>query len=201
MQNNRVLFIYESSADAAVAQGLIEAGYVIGGCHGNKEGLQAKLLASKPDLLVLCVTAPTEGLLAELKSLSETKALPIVLFVESSDATWMNKAVAAGVSSYIYKGLEPIRIPAILEMAKLRFAQVSALKLELQEAQDKLKSRVLVDRAKGMLMEYQKITEQQAYRTLQKTAMDQATSMVDIARQTITVLSNMHRSTVSAVVG
>jgi len=201
MQNNRILFIDETSTDAAVAQGLIEAGYVLAGCHGSKDRLKAKLLASKPDLLVLCVKTPSEGLLAELQSVSGIKALPIVLFVESSDATWMNKAVAAGVSSYIYKGLEPIRIPAILEMAKLRFAQVSALKLELQEAQDKLKSRVLVDRAKGMLMEYQKITEQQAYRALQKTAMDQATTIVDIARQTITVLSNMHSKPLSAVAG
>ena len=201
MQNNRILFIDETSTDAAVAQGLIEAGYVLAGCNGSKDRLQAKLLASKPDLLVLCVKNPTEGLLAELQSLSGIKALPIVLFVESSDATWMNKAVAAGVSSYIYRGLEPIRVPAILEMAKLRFAQVSALKLELQEAQDKLKSRVLVDRAKGMLMEYQKITEQQAYRALQKTAMDQATTIVDIARQTIRVLSQLHTNPVSAIAG
>ena len=65
----------------------------------------------------------------------------------------------------------------------------------------KLKNRMLVDKAKLMLMDYQNITEPQAYRALQKTAMDQATTMVNIARQTITVLSNMKSKSTSAVAG
>ena len=192
MPKNRVLLIDETSADAVVAQGLVEAGYELAGCHCSVDGLHAKYLASEPELLVLCVNKPTEGLLADIQLLSEKKAVPIVLFVDSSDPQWMKKSLKVGVSSYIYRGLEPIRIPAILEMAKLRFAQLQSLKLELEEAQHKLQSRVLVDRAKGMLMEYQKISEQQAYRTLQKTAMDQATTIADIARQTIAVLSKMN---------
>lgn len=199
MQNNRILFIDETSSDATVAQGLIETGYVLAGCHGSTHDLRAKCLESKPDMLVLCLKTPSESLLAELQSLSEKRPLPIVIFVENSNASWMNKAVDAGVSSYIYKGLEPIRIPAILAMAKLRFAQVQGLKQELQESQDKLKSRVLVDKAKGMLMEYQKISEQQAYRALQKTAMDQATTIVDIARQTISVLSSLPSKAIPSV--
>ncbi len=192
MPKNRVLLIDETSADAVVAQGLVEAGYELVGCHCSVDRLRAKYLASEPELLVLCVNKPTEGLLADIQLLSEKKAVPIVLFVDSSDPQWMKKSLKVGVSSYIYRGLEPIRIPAILEMAKLRFAQLQSLKLELEEAQHKLQSRVLVDRAKGMLMEYQKISEQQAYRTLQKTAMDQATTIADIARQTIAVLSKMN---------
>ena len=192
MPKNRVLLIDETSADAVVAQGLVEAGYELAGCHCSVDGLHAKYLASEPEILVLCVNKPTEGLLADIQLLSEKKAVPIVLFVDSSDPQWMKKSLKVGVISYIYRGLEPIRIPAILEMAKLRFAQLQSLKLELEEAQHKLQSRVLVDRAKGMLMEYQKISEQQAYRTLQKTAMDQATTIADIARQTIAVLSKMN---------
>lgn len=199
MQNNRVLFIDETAADASVAEGLIEAGYQLAGRHGSMDRLKAKFLAAKPNVLVLCVEQPRDGLLNELQALLEMQALPVVLFSDSENPMWMEKSLHAGVSSYIYKGLEPIRIGAILAMAKLRFAQVNALRLELQETQDKLQSRVLVDRAKGMLMEYQKITEQQAYRALQKTAMDQATTIVDIARQTITVLNNIHRKPVAAV--
>ena len=201
MQNKRVLLMDETSTDATVAQGLVEAGYELVGCHGSVDGMQAKYMAAQPELLVLCVTQPTPGLLADIQLLSDNRPMPIVLFADSSDSQWMDKALKAGVSSYIYKGLESIRIPAILEMAKLRFAQLQALKVELEETQHKLQSRVLVDRAKGMLMEYQKISEQQAYRALQKTAMDQATTIADIARQTIAVLDNMPLKSGSALAG
>ena len=189
MTKNRVLLIDVTTRKSAIVHNLTDTGYEVVGCHNDLNNLHAKVLLAQPDVLIICINQSCENLVTELKQVNDEDALPIIVFTDNTDFDWMEEVFESGVISFIYKGLEPIRIPSIIEAAKLRHSQLAVLKSELNEAKHKLQSRVVIDKAKGMLMEYQKMSEKQAYRALQKTAMDQATTILDIAQQTIRALN------------
>jgi response regulator NasT len=93
--------------------------------------------------------------------------------------------VAAGVCAYIVEGLAPQRIRPILQVAMARFKHEQSLRAELQDARDELKDRKTIDRAKGILMQRQALSEKQAYDRLRKLAMDKGLKMVQIAQRMI----------------
>ena len=99
-------------------------------------------------------------------------------------------AVAAGVSAYVVAGLQPERIRPILDVAMARFEQDQALRAELADAKTEvqdlnteLKNRRVIDRAKGLLMQRQGLSEQAAYEKLRKSAMDKGLKVVDVSQR------------------
>ena len=97
---------------------------------------------------------------------------PIVLFTNDDDTTHVKDAVAAGVSAYIVAGLSPARIRPILDLALARFQHEQGLRHELANVKTELHERKVIDRAKGLLMQRQGLSEQVAYEKLRKAAMD-----------------------------
>lgn len=110
---------------------------------------------------------------------------PIVMFTNDNDTRPMNEAMAAGVTAYIVAGLAPERIHPILTVAMARFKHEQALLAELDIARGELQDRKLIDRAKGLLMERQGLTEQEAYAKLRKAAMNKGVKLVEIAQQMV----------------
>ncbi len=110
---------------------------------------------------------------------------PTVMFTNDEDTSHVNEAVAAGVTAYIVDGLAPERIRPILTVAMARFQHQEALLAELDNTRDKLQERKLVDRAKGLLMQRQGLTEPEAYARLRKAAMNKGLKLSDIAQQMI----------------
>ncbi|MCB1975337.1 MAG: ANTAR domain-containing response regulator, partial [Nitrospirota bacterium] len=108
---------------------------------------------------------------------------PIVLFTNDEDTTHVRDAVAAGVCAYIVAGLAPQRIRPILDVAMARFAHEQALRTALADAQTELQDRKAIDRAKGVLMQRQGLTEQAAYEKLRTTAMDKGLKLGEVARR------------------
>ena len=108
---------------------------------------------------------------------------PIVLFTNDEDTTHVRDAVAAGVCAYIVAGLAPQRIRPILDVAMARFAHEQALRTALADAQTELQDRKAIDRAKGLLMQRQGLTEQAAYEKLRTTAMDKGLKLGEVARR------------------
>ena len=103
-------------------------------------------------------------------------------------------AVAAGVSAYIVAGLSPQRIRPILDVAMARFENEEALRAELAQVRTEvmdlnaeLKNRRIIDRAKGLLMQRQGLSESVAYEKLRKTAMDKNLKVVDVAQRMLDV--------------
>ena len=113
---------------------------------------------------------------------------PIVMFTNDEDTSHVKDAVAAGVSAYIVAGLAPQRIRPILDVAMARFQHEQALRAELADAKTELKDRKTIDRAKGLLMQRQGLTEQAAYEKLRKTAMDKGLKLVDVAQRMLDVM-------------
>ena len=112
---------------------------------------------------------------------------PIVMFTNDEDTSHVKDAVAAGVTAYIVAGLAPQRIRPILDVAMARFQHEQALRAELADARSELQGRKTLDRAKGLLMQRQGLTEQQAYDKLRKTAMDKGLKLVDVAQRILDV--------------
>jgi response regulator NasT len=108
------------------------------------------------------------------------------MFVDRSDRASIEAAVEAGVSAYVVDGLKQERVKPILDMAISRFNAFSRLSRELEEARNELENRKLVERAKGILMKSRKLSEEEAYALLRKTAMNQNRKIADIAQSLVT---------------
>jgi two-component system, response regulator / RNA-binding antiterminator len=91
------------------------------------------------------------------------------------------------VNAYIVAGLAPERIRPIMDVAMARFEHEQSLRQELQSAKSELQDRKTIDRAKGLLMQRQGLTEQEAYEKLRKTAMDKGLKLSDVAQRMLDV--------------
>ena len=96
-------------------------------------------------------------------------------------------AVDAGVTAYSVEGLAAERLAPILEVALARFAHEEKLRARLAKAESELADRKLIDRAKRLLMDRRRISEQEAYAILRKRAMDQGEKLVEVARQLVSI--------------
>ncbi len=119
---------------------------------------------------------------------------PIVMFTNDSDTAHARDAVAAGVTAYVVAGLSPERIRPILDVAMARFQHEQALRQELADTRSELdelsaelRDRKTIDRAKGLLMQRQKLSEQAAYEKLRKTAMDKGLKLAEVAQRMLDV--------------
>ena len=136
--------------------------------------LSDRLAQLQPDLIIVDAESEARDALEHVVMATRDERRPIVMFTNDSDTRPMNEAVAAGVTAYIVAGLAPERIHPILTVAMARFKHEQALLAELDNARGELQDRKLIDRAKGLLMQRQGLSEQEAYARLRKAAMNKA---------------------------
>jgi response regulator NasT len=118
---------------------------------------------------------------ANLRDVNKTKPKPIVMFTESSEDHMAGTAIKSGVNAYIVDGLEEKRVQPIIDVAIARFREFQALKDELDATRNQLAERKAVEKAKGLLMKHKKITEDEAYQSIRKMAMDKNKRITDVA--------------------
>jgi response regulator NasT len=111
---------------------------------------------------------------------------PIAMFVDQSDAASIEAAVDAGVSAYIVGGLHKERIKSILDLCISRFNAFARLQDELDRTRTALEERKVIDRAKGILMTAKKLTEEEAYALLRRTAMNEKKKIAEVAQSVVT---------------
>lgn len=140
---------------------------------------------SKPDVILFTVNSPSQNLLEDLYSLDQLNPVPVIMFASDGCAETIKKVINAEVSAYIVNGLDAARIPVIIHTAIARFNQRQQLKDALNEARSQLEDRKQIDRAKAILIKTQKFTEDQAYHTLRKLAMDRNITLGEMARNVI----------------
>jgi len=107
------------------------------------------------------------------------------MFAKKSDARMIRKALRAGVSAYVVDGLSPQRLEPIMDVAIARFEQHQELRRELKVATRKLSDRVVIDRAKGILMKARGLDEDVAYKALRKLAMDRGKPLGEVAEEVV----------------
>ena len=183
----KILVIDEDPIRRAILDaGLIEAGFGNVVLLGETTGLLDQIYRIGPDVILIDLERPSRDMLEQMFQLSRIVRRPIALFVDQSDRDTTQAAVEAGVSAYIIGGLRKERVKSILELCISRFNAVARLQEELDRARTALEGRKLIDRAKGILMQAKRLSEEEAYAMLRKTAMNEKRKIADVAQSVIT---------------
>ncbi|WP_417684890.1 ANTAR domain-containing response regulator [Roseibium sp.] len=165
-----------------IEQGLRDAGHDKVIVIAQMDGLVRRITEIEPDVIVIDLENPNRDQLEHIFQVTRAVQRPIAMFVDKSESGSIEAAVDAGVSAYVVDGLKKERVKPILDMAISRFRAYSRLNRELQEVRMELAERKTIDRAKGILMKSRGITEDEAYRLLRKTAMNQSRKIIDVAQ-------------------
>ncbi|HVE48090.1 MAG TPA: ANTAR domain-containing protein [Casimicrobiaceae bacterium] len=182
----RILLVDDTDRDLTLLrQGLTGAGHTIVAEVGDASALLDEVRASAPDVIIIDTESPTRDVLEQLFVVTRDDPRPIVMFTDDGDIGSIRAALDAGVTTYIVEGLQPHRVRPILDVAKARFEADQALRAELDEAREQLIARKLIERAKGLLMESRELSEDDAYRTLRRLAMDRQASLGEVAQRII----------------
>ncbi|MSO32913.1 MAG: response regulator [Candidatus Nanopelagicaceae bacterium] len=156
---------------------LREAGYnVIGEAANGREAISlARHL--KPDLAILDVKMPEIDGISAAELIVSEKLAAVLMLTAFSQRELVERARDAGAMAYLVKPFSISDLTPAIEMALGRYAQIQALEAEVGQLGERLEARKLVDRAKGVLMANLGITEPEAFKWIQKAAMDQRSSM------------------------
>ncbi|VFU16716.1 Response regulator receiver and ANTAR domain protein [Methylocella tundrae] len=183
----RILVIDANRIRASIIEaGLREAGHDNVTVIHDIDGIARRIAEINPDVIVIDLENPNRDMLENMFQLSRAVKRPIAMFVDRSDHAEIEAAVDAGVSAYVVDGLKQERVKPILHMAISRFNAFSRLTRELEEARSELEDRKLIERAKGILIKSNGLSEEAAYALLRKTAMNQNRKMVEIAQSLVT---------------
>ncbi len=175
--------------------GLLENGFNLVAVLPADAFLTERLAQLGPDMVIVDAESEARDALEHVVMATRDARRPIVLFTNDDDTRHVKDAVAAGVSAYIVAGLSPQRIKPILDVAMARFQHEQALRQALAEAETELhqrnaelQDRKTIDRAKGLLMQRQGLSEQEAYDKLRKTAMDKGLRVGEVAQRMLDVV-------------
>jgi response regulator NasT len=182
----RVLLVDNNETRAtAVAENLRADGCIVVAVLSDPSDLVAEVRKTNAEVIVCDIDAPSRDAIESMRALNRDEPRPVVMFVDRSDPEHINDAVGAGVAAYVIEGLAPNRVRAVIHVAVARFRAHQALKAELQEAKVALSERKIVERAKGILMQTRNMTEDEAYKTMRRLAMDQGKRLADVAGSVI----------------
>jgi response regulator NasT len=147
------------------------------------DGEQAVALAQElsPDLVICDIKMPKLDGISAATQITEKRIAPVIMLTAFSQRDLVERARDAGVMAYLVKPFEKRELLPAIEMATSRFAEMRALEDEVTDLKDRLEARKLIERAKGVLMTKHKLTEPEAFRWIQRAAMDNRTSMRDVA--------------------
>lgn len=191
----RVVLVYKTEEGLAALQQASEtAGYAVVASLAAGDSLELIHDAPDIDAMIVALDRADAALLAQLRRLNELHPLPVVIFANrGGERDTINDAVAAGVMAFVVDGLTPGRLAPIVEVALARFRAFHSLRRELCEARGRLEERKFIDRAKGILMQQKAMTEEEAYRTLRKLAMDRNIRLGEAASNVI-AMAELFRS-------
>jgi response regulator NasT len=161
---------------------LTEAGYEVVGQAGDGEAAISITEKEKPDLVVMDVKMPKLDGISAAERIANQRIAPVVILTAFSQRDLVERARDAGAMAYLTKPFTIDDLMPAIELAVSRFQEIKQLDAEVTDLQDQLKARKLIERAKGILMKNLKISESEAFKWMQKTAMDKRRSMTDVAQ-------------------
>lgn len=133
--------------------------------------LVAEAVRSAADVVLAWEPYPADVLLPALATLQQQAPRPVLLFTDDADAGTLAAALDSGVHAYVVQGYAPARLRPLLQLAQARFAREAAQRSAHAELSDRFEERKLVERAKGILMRSQQISEDEAFRQLRQASM------------------------------
>jgi len=147
------------------------------------DGEQAVEMAAElnPDLVICDVKMPKMDGITAAAQIADKRIAPVVILTAFSQRDLIERARDAGAMAYLVKPFQKRDLLPAIEMATSRFAEIRALESEVTDLRERLEARKLIERAKGVLMTEHRMTEPEAFRWIQRAAMDNRTSMRSVA--------------------
>ena len=139
----------------------------------------------KPDLVIMDIQMPELDGIAAAKIISNEKLAPVLLLTAFSQKEIVDKAKEAGVLAYLVKPVKETNLFPAMEIAVSRFAEFLQLENEFEDLKESLESRKILDRAKGILMDVNDLSESVAYRKIQQYSMAKRKSIKEVAQAII----------------
>jgi AmiR/NasT family two-component response regulator len=164
---------------------LTNLGYLVVGEVGDGRSAVNLSRELRPDIVIMDIKMPDMDGIEAAKILTEEKIAPVLLLTAFSQRDLIERAREAGVAGYIVKPFRESDLAPAIEVALARFAELTALEKEVGDLQTALETRKLVDRAKGILMDTQGLTEAEAFRRIQKMSMNTRRPMKEVAEAII----------------
>jgi len=171
-----------------LAEMLREEGYEVVGEAGD--GQEAVELAESltPDLVIMDVKMPRRDGIDAAREIAEKRIAPIVILTAFSQRDLVERARDAGAMAYLVKPFSITDLIPAIELAVSRFGEIAALEKEVATLADRLETRKLAERAKGLLQAKQGMTEPEAFKWIQRAAMDRRTTMKRVAEVIVETL-------------
>lgn len=188
-----------------IVESLESAGYEVVGEAANGQEAVDLVKKTHPDVVVMDIKMPVKDGITAAREINEEFIAPVVMLTAFSQKDLVAEAVGAGVMAYLVKPFVPGKLFPTIEVAMQRWQQmvalrgrlsgispeqtaaegsdeeVAKLREQVEDLKGRLESRKHVDRAKGLLMEHMGLTEQEAFRWIQKTSMDRRLTMQEVA--------------------
>jgi AmiR/NasT family two-component response regulator len=169
-----------------LAEMLAEEGYDVVGEAGDGERAVELAEELRPDLVVLDVKMPKLDGISAAEKIAQQRIAPVVILTAFSQRDLVERARDAGAMAYLVKPFSKSDLMPAVEMAVSRFAEVQLLESEVADLTERLETRKVIDRAKGVLQQQLGISEPDSFRWIQKTAMDLRLSMKQVAEGVLT---------------
>jgi two-component system, response regulator / RNA-binding antiterminator len=184
----RVLLVTDTAKPIGdLREQLARLGYEMLNEVAAPSALHAAVESQKPDVVIIDTESPSRDTLEQLAVMNKAAPRPVLMFSNDADQQFIRAAVGAGVTAYSVDGLAPERLAPIIDVALARFAHEEALRARLEQVENELAERKVIDRAKRLLMDRRNLSENDAYAMLRKRAMDQKMKVAEIARQLLAV--------------
>lgn len=164
---------------------LTDEGYEVVGQAADGEQALAMARDLEPDLVVMDVKMPKMDGITAAEHIAEERIAPVVMLTAFSQRDLIERARQAGAMAYVVKPFDASDVVPAIEIALARFEEIQAVEEEVADLQERLESRKVVEQAKGLLMEGLGLSEPEAFRFIQKTAMDLRKSMREVAQGVI----------------
>ena len=164
---------------------LREEGYDVVGEAGDGAAAVEQAEQLKPVLVVMDVKMPVLDGISAAKKIVEKRIAPVLILTAFSQRDLVERAREAGAMAYLVKPFNKSDLVPAIEMALSRHEELTQLEQEVADLTERLETRKLVDRAKGVLQTKFGLSEPDAFRWIQKAAMDKRTTMRDVAQVVI----------------
>jgi two-component system, response regulator PdtaR len=186
VQSRRVLIAEdEALIRLDLREMLIEEGYDVCGEAGDGEAAVRLAEELEPDLCIFDIKMPIMDGLAAAEKIAESRIAPVVILTAFSQRDLVERARAAGAMAYLVKPFQKSDLVPAIEIALSRFAELQALEHEVANLTDRLETRKVVERAKGTLMTAFSMSEPDAFKWIQRAAMDNRMTMKEVADKII----------------
>jgi len=179
----------ESLIRIDIVEILRDNGFDVVGEAADGEKAVALARELRPDLVVMDVKMPLLDGISAAEILHKERIAPVVLLTAFSQRELVERAAEAGALAYVVKPFTPNDLIPALDIALTRYQQITSLEDEISDLAERLETRKVLDRAKGILNDTMGLTEPEAFRWIQKASMDRRLSMREVAQTVIDQLA------------